>query len=112
MHQRQFVADAVNRVDYVIELLEVEFFDVSARDQVVDGVAFALGIDRQNAFAKDLDLGSLQTVGSGMQLSVCIADIDIVVIDQADSTDARARAGLCRPGADSADADDAEVGAL
>jgi hypothetical protein len=47
-----------------------------------------------------------------MQLSVCIADIDIVMIDQANAAYARARAGLGRPGADSADADDAEVGAL
>jgi len=44
-----------------------------------------------------------------MDLAVGVADIDVVVVDQRDLADAGARAGLGRPGADTADADDAEM---
>jgi hypothetical protein len=44
-----------------------------------------------------------------MDLAVGVADIDVVVVDQRYLADAGARAGLGRPGADTADADDAEM---
>jgi hypothetical protein len=99
----------IDCVNYVVILGELEFFDIAARHQVVDGAAVALGIDSENTFAQHFDLGALQAIDGGMQLAVGVTDIDIVVIDQRDIADTAARAGLGRPGADAADTDDAEM---
>ena len=99
----------VDGVDDVIKAREVELVDIAARHQVVDGDAVALGIDRQNAFAQYLDLGTIDAAVKRVNLAIGVTDVDIVVIDQRDVADAGARAGLGRPGTDAADTDDAEL---
>jgi hypothetical protein len=44
-----------------------------------------------------------------VQLSICIADVDVVVINQRYVSNARARAGFGGPGTDSTDTDDAKM---
>jgi hypothetical protein len=102
----------VDRIDDVVVLRKIKLFDATARDQVVDGNAVALGIDRQNAFAQHLDLGTIDATVQRVNLTIGVADVDVVVIDERDMADAGTRAGLGGPGTDTADSDDAELCAL
>ena len=99
----------VDRVDDVIKASEVELVDIAARYQVVDRNAVALGIDRQDALTQYLYLGTIDAAGKRVNLSIGVADVDIVVVDQRDVADAGARAGLGCPGSNPADSDDAEL---
>jgi hypothetical protein len=47
-----------------------------------------------------------------MDLAIGIADIDIIVINQADTANTGARSGFCGPGADTTNADDTEMGLI
>ncbi len=99
----------IDCVDDIIKLREVEFFDIATGYQVIDRAAVAFWINRENAFAQHFNLGAPDAVGQGMQLSIAIADLDVVVIDQRNVTDPRTRASLGRPGTDSTDADNAKM---
>ena len=90
----------------------MKLFDAAARDQIIDGDTLALGIDCQNAFSQYVDLGPIDAVVQRVNLAIGIADVNIVVIDERDVTNAGARAGLSGPGSDAANSDDAEPGAL
>jgi hypothetical protein len=109
VHQAELVADVVDRVDDVVELCETELVDAASGDQVVDGVAAAFRVDGEDAFTQDIDLDAADGVFECMDLAVGVADIDVVVVDQRDLADAGACAGLGRPRANTADADDTEM---
>jgi hypothetical protein len=109
VHQAEFMADMVDGVDNIVELREIEFLNIAPRDQVIDRGAVTLGVDRYNTFTQHFDLGALDTFGQSVQLTVGIADVNIIVIDQRNIAYARARAGFRRPGAYAADAYDTKL---
>ena len=103
------MADMVDGVDDIIELREIELFNIAPGYQVIDRDAVTLRINRNNALTQHLDLGASDAVAERVQLSIAITDIDVVVIDQRDVSNARARASFGGPGTDSADTDDAKM---
>ena len=111
VHKTELVADVVDRVDNIVELGKVKLVDAAAGDQVVDRVAIALRVDRENALPQGFHLGLAEGLFKRVNLTVGIADIDVVMIDQRDMADARARTGFGRPGTDPANTNNAEMGA-
>ena len=97
----------VDCIDDVIVLREMKLIDATARDQIIDGNAVAFWIYRQNTFAQYLDLGTIDAAVQRVNLAICVTDVNVVVIDERDVTDARTRASLGRPGSNTADTDDA-----
>ena len=59
------MTDMVDCVDDIVELCEIEFLDIAARNQVIDRGAVTLGVDRDNTFTQYFDLGALDAVRSG-----------------------------------------------
>jgi hypothetical protein len=70
----------------------------------------AAGIDGADAFGHDPDLGAAHGFGERVKLAVDVAGADLVQIHQRQGTQAGAGERFRRPGADTADADHADVG--
>ncbi|MNJ60041.1 hypothetical protein D3C77_557520 [compost metagenome] len=67
-------------------------------------------VDGPQALGHDLGLGAADIALLGMQLTVGIADADIIEVEQGDFAHAATGHGFGRPGADPADTDDGYVG--
>jgi hypothetical protein len=102
----------VDCIDDVIVLRKMKLIDATARDQIIDGNAVAFWIYRQNTFAQYLDLGTIDAAVQRVNLAICVTDVNVVVIDERDVTDARTRASLGCPGSNTTDTDDAKLCAL
>ena len=112
MHQRELVRCMIDGVDDIVILGKAKFFDIAAGDEIVNGSAGALRIDGKDALAQCLNLAAAKIIGGGMQLTVGVADMDVIVIDQGDPANAAAHAGFRGPGANAANANDAKMGLL
>ena len=64
----------------------------------------------ENPAGKHFDFGSAQLAIEGVDLAIDVADANIVHIDESQLADARAGERLYRPGANSAETYDADVG--
>ncbi|MOA56600.1 hypothetical protein D3C78_1806100 [compost metagenome] len=67
-------------------------------------------VDRPQALGHDLGLGPTDIALLGMQLAVGVADADVIEVEQGDFADTATGHSLCRPGADTTNADDCHMG--
>ncbi|MNS90234.1 hypothetical protein D3C72_1242730 [compost metagenome] len=67
-------------------------------------------VDRPQAFSHDLGLGPTDIALLGMQLAVGVADANVIEVEQGDFADTATGHSLCRPGADTTNADDCHMG--
>lgn len=104
-------AVAVDTVNDVVVLAGKTGGQVVDRDEFLDGIDRAVGIDLPDTFPHHLYLGHAQGGGQGMQLAIDIRLGYVVEVDQRQLSDGRACQCLGRPRADPADTQHADMGA-
>jgi hypothetical protein len=99
----------IDRIDDVVILGKIKLANTGTCYQIVDCDAVTLRIDLHNAISEYFDLTFTNGIVEGVNLTIGIADIDIVVVNQTDITNAGTCSGFCSPGTHAANADDTEM---
>ena len=111
-NHRRFHMALVNRVDNHIESGQQNFCDVFGGDEVFDTRDVAIGVDQANTFSHCINLGFSINVAKGMNLPVRIGFGHHIEVDRNKMPDPGSRQRFKRPGADTANSDDADPRAL
>src|SRR5690606_29288394 len=101
---------AVDGVDYEDELRGQLRGDILLGQKGLHRGAMTAGVDHPDPLRHDHHLGLAHAAIQGMELAVDVGNADIIQINQGNPTNAAAGQGFRRPGADPADADDADMG--
>ena len=99
----------IDRIDDVVILGKIKLANTGTRYQVVDCDTVTLWINLHNATSEHFDLTFTNGIVEGVNLTIGIADTDIVVVDQADITNAGTCSGFCGPRTNTTNADNTEM---
>ena len=108
--QRRLRIDAVDAVDHAVDVRRDVLGHGLAGHEIRHRVHGAVRVDPAQALGHHFDLGLADGAVQRMQLTVGIADADVIQVKQRNLAHAAARHGFRRPGTYATDADDRHMG--
>ena len=109
-NQRRLGRHGIDGVDDKIGVGRDQLLFLARLDELIDRMHGGVGRDVVDALRHHLDLGGAQRAGERMDLTVDVGLGHVVQVDEGEATHTAARQRLGRPGADTANADNDDMG--
>jgi hypothetical protein len=101
--------DPIYGIDHIVIVSVNIVLNVFCSQKIIDGIYTTQRINGEYPLFHDIHFCSPYRFGQGMDLTIGIADGDVIMVNQGDAPYTRPRQGLNHPGTDTAYTDDAKM---